>query len=70
MLQELTLSESLHFLVPGLTNISALADLRQLSLTKVTLYFICKPEYLLPHMWLLVISYSPVHACMWNSGLC
>lgn len=33
--QELTLSESLHFLVPGLTNISALADLRQLSLTKV-----------------------------------
>ncbi|BDA50828.1 probable Internalin A [Coccomyxa sp. Obi] len=34
-LQELTLSESLHFLVPGLTNISALADLRQLSLTKV-----------------------------------
>lgn len=35
-LQELALVENLHHLLPGLTNISALADLHQLSLVKVT----------------------------------
>lgn len=35
-LQELSLSEHLPLLMPGLTNLSALGDLRQLSLTKVS----------------------------------
>jgi hypothetical protein len=33
--QELSLSESLHYIVPGLACISALAELRTLTLTKV-----------------------------------
>jgi hypothetical protein len=36
LLQELTLCESMHFVLPGLTNISTLQDLRHLSLTKVS----------------------------------
>ena len=33
--QELTLCECVHYVMPGLTNVSALHDLQHLSLTKV-----------------------------------
>ena len=36
LLQELTLSETLHAVLPGLARLSALTDLRALRLTKVS----------------------------------